>query len=116
METLTTKPSYTEEVLIGPSQSEPHLANRAVIRTYPVHIPPDMLGEARQELVTSKASGIGKFTAKVEGFETKYPHTLALANLLAEKLLEHTVADLSFVRASKNQSSVFADNLHYDAR
>jgi hypothetical protein len=116
MESLTTQLRHAEEVLVGPSTSELHLGNRAVLRTYPLHIQPDILDEARQELIRSKASGVGKFTAKVDGFETKYPHSLTLANLLAANLLEHTVADLSFIRASKNQPNVFADNLHYDAR
>lgn len=106
----------SEEVLIESCSSEPLLGNRAVMRTYSLELPRELLEESRHELVMSKASGVGKFTAKADYFKAVYPRTLKLGNLLSDELLEDRLADLSFIRASKERPSVFADNLHYDAR
>lgn len=106
----------SERILLGASADEPELGSRALLRTYSLQIPEKILASCQQELITSKASGVAKFTARAENFKELYPRTLEVANILAEELLEPLEADLSFIRASKPQPTIYADNIHYDAR
>jgi hypothetical protein len=107
---------YSEKEVLGPASSELELGARAILRTYRICIPEDVLHNAKNELMSRKNYQAAKFTPGRESLPEDYPKTSKLAAWLARTILEPSGTDLSFIRATDRRSNIYADNLHFDSR
>lgn len=107
---------YVEKEVLGTATSEPELGTRALLRTYRVSIPEDVVQNAKDELVDRSNPQGTKFTPGRESLPEDYPKTSKLVAWLARTVLEPSDTDLSFIRATGRRNHIFADNLHFDSR
>lgn len=91
------------------------LDGQLVLKKYPIKIPLPMLYASKAELLAQAQTIHSKFTPGRD-YHINLPATWLVCRQLSNKLLEPTGTDLSFIRASRPQKGIFADNLHYDSR
>mgnify|MGYP000403177957 CR=1 FL=1 len=103
----TNRLNSTEELIF--------LDGQLVLKKYPIKIPLPLLYASKAELLRQSKTIHSKFTPGRES-HSDLPATWLVCKQLANKLLEPSGTDLSFIRASRPQGEIFADNLHYDSR